>query len=809
MIKDPHFEREQDKYENPIPSREYIIEYLRSQKSPITRDSIAVALQIHDEEQLEALRRRLRAMERDGELVFTRGQSYGLPEKMDLISGTVLGHREGYGFFKPDEGGDDLFISNRDMLMYFHGDKVLAQKAGMDRKGRREARIVRLIQPRSAAIVGRFHVDSGMAFVIADDKRITQEILIATEDRNGARQGDVVVVELTRRPGRFVKAAGKVTEVLGKQMAPGMEIEIALRNYDLPHTWSAVIEKKLRRIPDEVTEADKVGRVDLRDLPLVTIDGEDARDFDDAVYAEVKPSGGWRLWVAIADVSYYVRTDSALDTEARARGNSVYFPSQVIPMLPEKISNGLCSLNPHVDRLCMVAEMTISARGKLSGYKFYPAVMHSHARFTYTQVAGMLEGGPIAPEHEALFPHLQCLQSLYLALDEQRAERGAIAFETLETQFIFNDQRKIDKIVPRARNQAHKIIEECMILANVSAAKFVKKHKGEILYRVHESPSEQKLANFKEFLAERGLSMGGGLEPTPADYQNVMLQIADRPDAELIQVMLLRSMRQAIYTPDNEGHFGLALEEYAHFTSPIRRYPDLVLHRVIRYLLAKEKGEANEKWTSDGGYHYQLDELDLLGEECSNTERRADEATRDVSDWLKCEFMQDHVGDTFEAVIASVTNFGLFVRLNDLFIDGLVHISSLGSDYYQFDPMRQRLIGEHTGQIYQVGDPVTVKVAAVNLDDRQIDLVMLGDSGKGGRRKSAPSREKPMTARERVNREGAKMAKAAKSTGAKSKASSDKAGASKSKSKAGAKPKKSVKNSAKKPKAAKRSTRKK
>lgn len=804
MIKDPHFEREKDKYENPIPSREYIIDYLRSQKSPISRDSIAAALKIHDEEQLEALRRRLRAMERDGELVFTRGQSYGLPEKMDLIAGTVLGHREGFGFFKPDEGGDDLFISNRDMLMYFHGDKVLAQKAGMDRKGRREARIVRLIQPRSAAIVGRYHVDSGMAFVIADDKRITQEILIANEDRNGARQGDVVVVELTRRPGRFVKAAGKITEVLGKQMAPGMEIEIALRNYDLPHTWSAVIEKKLRRIPDEVTEADKVGRVDLRHLPLVTIDGEDARDFDDAVYAEVKPSGGWRLWVAIADVSYYVRTDSALDTEARARGNSVYFPSQVIPMLPEKISNGLCSLNPLVDRLCMVAEMTVSAKGKLSGYKFYPALMHSHARFTYTQVAAMLEGGPIEPEHEALFPHLQCLQSLYLALDEQRAERGAIAFETMETQFIFNEQRKIDKIVPRGRNQAHKIIEECMILANVSAAKFVKKHKGEVLYRVHEAPSEQKLANFKEFLAERGLTMTGGLEPTPTDYQNVMLQIANRPDAELIQVMLLRSMRQAIYTPDNEGHFGLALEEYAHFTSPIRRYPDLILHRVIRYLLAKERGEATEKWTQDGGYHYQLDELDLLGEECSTTERRADEATRDVSDWLKCEFMQDHVGDTFEAVIASVTNFGLFVRLNELFIDGLVHISSLGSDYYQFDPMRQRLIGENTGQIYQVGDPVTVKVAAVNLDDRQIDLLMQGDSAKGNKRKAASNRGKPLTARERVNREGAKSAKATKTGTAKSKTSSAKA-----KPKANAKAKKDVKNPAKKPKAAKRNTRKK
>ncbi|MCB2382432.1 ribonuclease R [Shewanella sp. SR1] len=807
MIKDPHFEREQDKYENPIPSREYIIDYLRSQKSPITRDSIAAALNIQEEEQLEALRRRLRAMERDGELVFTRGQSYGLPEKMDLIPGTVLGHREGFGFFKPDEGGDDLFISNRDMLMYFHGDKVLAQKAGTDRRGRREARLVRLIQPRSAAIVGRYHVDSGMAFVIADDKRITQEILVANEDRNGARQGDVVVVELTRRPGRFVKAAGKVTEVLGKQMAPGMEIEIALRNYDLPHTWSPVIEKKLRRIPDEVTDADKVGRVDLRHLPLVTIDGEDARDFDDAVYAEKKAGGGWRLWVAIADVSYYVRTDSALDTEARARGNSVYFPSQVIPMLPEKISNGLCSLNPHVDRLCMVAEMTVSAKGKLSGYKFYPAVMYSHARFTYTQVAEMLEGGPIAPEHESLFPHLQCLQSLYLALDEQRAERGAIAFETMETQFIFNEQRKIDKIVPRGRNQAHKIIEECMILANVSAAKFVKKHKGEVLYRVHEAPSEQKLANFKEFLAERGLTMPGGLEPTPSDYQNVMLQIADRPDAELIQVMLLRSMRQAIYTPDNEGHFGLALEEYAHFTSPIRRYPDLVLHRVIRYLLAKERGEATEKWTQDGGYHYQLDELDQLGEECSTTERRADEATRDVSDWLKCEFMQDHVGDTFEAVIASVTSFGLFVRLNELFIDGLVHISSLGSDYYQFDPMRQRLIGEHTGQVYQVGDPVTVKVAAVNLDDRQIDLVMLGDDGKGGKRKASASRDKPMTARERVNREGAKQGKAGKTATPSTKAE---AGKAKPKAKAGTKVKKTaVKDPAKKPKAAKRSTRKK
>ncbi|MBE8166941.1 MAG: ribonuclease R [Shewanella sp.] len=794
MTIDPHLEREQDKYENPIPSREYILAYLTKQTSPMTREKIATALDITDEEQLEGLRRRLRAMERDGQLVYTRGHNYGLPERMDLISGTVLGHRDGFGWFKPDEGGDDLYISSRDMQMYFHGDKVLAQKAGSDKRGRREARIVRLVTPRQAPLVGRYYLDAGMGFVVADDRRISQEILIPAEEKNGARHGDVVVLELTRRPSRYIKATAKVVEVLGQQMAPGMEIQIALRNYDLPHEWSSVIEKKLRRIPDEVTEEEKQYRVDLRHLPLVTIDGEDARDFDDAVYAETKKSGGWRLWVAIADVSHYVRTDSALDTEAQSRGTSVYFPSQVIPMLPEKLSNGLCSLKPKVDRLCMVAEITISATGKLSGYKFYPAVMHSHARFTYTQVAAMLEGEQGLDEHQALLPHLKCLQGLYLTLNEQRAARGAIGFETLETQFIFNEQRKIERIEPRSRNQAHKIIEECMIMANVAAAKFVKKHKGEVLYRVHESPSEQKLTNFKAFLAERGLAMGGGNEPDPIDYQNLMLAIAERPDAELIQVMLLRSMRQAVYTPDNNGHFGLALEQYAHFTSPIRRYPDLVLHRVIRHLLSKEQGESKEKWTRDGGYHYQLEELDVLAETCSNYERRADEATRDVSDWLKCEFMQDHVGDTFDGVIASVTNFGFFVRLNKLFIDGLVHVSTLASDYFQFDPSRQCLVGESSGQIYQLGDAVTVSVAGVNLDDRQIDLAIIGDSK--ARRKSGS--RKPLTARERVNIEGAKQTKS--KDGAKNESSAKKRRAKPSPNKNTVNKNGSVKNDANKSK---------
>ncbi len=752
MTKDPHFEREQNKYENPIPSREYILEYLTSQTAPQSREKIAEALKIKGEERLEALRRRLRAMERDGQLVFTRGKSYGLPERMDLISGTVLGHRDGFGWFKPDAGGDDLYISARDMQMYFHGDKVLAQQAGVEGRSKRDARIVRLIGERAAPLVGRFYLDAGTGFFAADDRRVTQEILIPDDARNGARHGDVVVIELTRRPSRYIKATAKVTEVLGKQMAPGMEIEIALRNYDLPHSWSAVIEKKLRRVPDSVTEAEIEGRVDLRHLPLVTIDGEDARDFDDAVYCETKKSGGWRLWVAIADVSHYVRADSAIDQEARIRGTSVYFPSQVIPMLPEKLSNGMCSLNPRADRLCMVAEMTVSAAGNLSGYKFYPAVMHSRARFTYTQVAAMLDGAAALPEHRALLPRLKILQDLYQTLDAKRAERGAIAFETAETQFIFNERRKIERIEPRHRNQAHKIIEECMILANVAAAKFVQKHKGEALYRVHDAPSEQKLANFKTFLAERGLSLSGGLEPEPADYQNLMLRIAGRPDAELIQVMLLRSMRQAVYSPDNNGHFGLALERYAHFTSPIRRYPDLILHRVIRHLLARDKGDDKEKWTRDGGYNYQSEELDALAESCSEYERRADEATRDVTDWLKCEYMQDHVGGVFDGVIASVTHFGMFVRLNDLFIDGLVHVSTLASDYFRFDPERQRLIGESTKFIFQVGDPVIVRVASVNLDDRQIDLLLEGDNQ---RKRRQSCRKKPLTARKRVSTKGA------------------------------------------------------
>jgi len=729
ILQDPNYAKELAKYDNPVPSREFILQIIRKQNSPMSKEEIFKTLAIVNEEQQEAMRRRLRAMENDGQLVFTKRKCYALPEKLDLLKGMVIGHREGFGFLQVEGKKEDFFIPNVQMQKVMHGDYVLAQANGFDRKGRPEVRIVRVLEANKKQIVGRFFLEQGIGYVVPDDSRITRDILIPDNARLGARMGQVVVVELHPRTAPFFQPIGKIIEVLGDNMAKGMEVEIAIRKHDIPHSFPSAVEKQLKKWAEDVPEEAKRGRVDLRGLPLVTIDGEDARDFDDAVFCQ-KQGKGWKLWVAIADVSYYVRPKSALDTEAYNRGNSVYFPNRVVPMLPEKLSNGLCSLNPQVDRLCMVCEMTISAKGKMTDYQFYEAVMNSHARLTYNKVAKILEKDTaLCERYASLVPHLQDLHEMYQALVKARQQRGAIEFETIESKFIFNALGRIERIEPVVRNDAHKIIEECMILANIASANFMEKHQEPALYRIHAVPGEEKLTAFRSFLAECGLSLSGGNKPTPTDYAQLLEQIKQRPDHELIQTMLLRSMSQAVYSADNIGHFGLALEEYAHFTSPIRRYPDLTLHRGIKYLLAKQKG-SKRKTTDTGGYHYPLEEMDVFGAHCSSTERRADDATREVADWLKCEYMQDHVGEEFDGVISSVTGFGFFVRLNDLFIDGLVHISGLANDYYLFDMPKQRLIGENSGMIFRLGDAVKVRVEAVSLEQKQIDFSLISSERK-------------------------------------------------------------------------------
>ena len=740
-IPDPFREREAEKYENPIPSREAILALIEKQRTPVSRDELTTLLNLSGEEPEEALRRRLRAMERDGQLVFTRAKAYALPEKMNLVKGTVLGHKDGFGFLRPEEGGEDLFLAPREMDRLMHGDYVLVQPTGLDPRGRREARLVRLLKSRELDVVGRYFIENDVGFVVPDDTRLGQDILIPPGMNKGARQSQMVVVRITQRPSGRMNAVGEVLEVLGDHMDPGLEIEVAIRNYGIPHVWPADVLEEIKGLTEEVPEVAKQGRVDLRQLPLMTIDGEDARDFDDAVYCERKRSGGWRLWVAIADVSYYVRHGKPLDAEAHNRGNSVYFPENVVPMLPEVLSNGLCSLNPQVDRLCMVCEMTISETGRMSGYKFFEAVMNSHARFTYTKVAAILEGDPkLRQQYEPLVGHIEELHKLYLALKHARHERGAVEFESDETRFIFNAQRKIERIVPLVRNDAHKLIEECMIQANVAAARYIEKCEAETLFRIHERPGELKLETFRQFLGELGLELKGGLEPESKDFAELAELVRERPDVELINSMLLRSMSQAQYSADNLGHFGLALKQYAHFTSPIRRYPDLLLHRAIKYQLAKELGNPKHKWTPTGGYNYLYDEIQPMGVQCSMTERRADDATRDVADWLKCEYMQDHVGQEMEGVISGVTGFGMFVRLADLHIDGLVHISTLGNDYYQFDAARQTLIGENFRRVHRLGDKVRVKVMGVNLDDRKIDFQLIEEpfnfKGKDAKKQS-------------------------------------------------------------------------
>ncbi|MDX9874596.1 MAG: ribonuclease R [Spongiibacteraceae bacterium] len=780
---DPFAEREAERYERPIPSRELIMQVLEEADGPLDHGKLCQRLNLSDDEQVEALRRRLNAMERDGQLIRNRRNAYCLISRLDLIRGRVHGHKDGFGFVIPDDGSDDLYLSARQMSTVFHGDEVLVREAGIDRRGRREGAVVEVLKRNTQQIVGRFFEQGDVAVVTPENPRINHDILVGRNDRMNAQDGQYVMVAITEQPGWRNKARGKVVEVLGDHMAPGMEVDVAIRSYGIPHVWPPEVEAEAQALAPEPDEADKQHRVDLRPLALVTIDGEDARDFDDAVYCEPKKGGGWRLWVAIADVSHYVRVGSALDREAQLRGNSVYFPSQVVPMLPEALSNGLCSLKPSVDRLCLACEMTISAAGRLTGYRFFEAVMHSKARLTYTKVAAIIDRkdpnhARWRDEYRDLVPHIEHLHELYQALRQARSERGAIDFETTETRVIFGAERKIEQIVPVVRNDAHKLIEECMLAANVAAARLFEKMGLPALYRVHEGPSEEKLEVLRQYLGELGINLGGRNKPTPADYQAVLEQIADRPDASVIQTVMLRSLSQARYQAENEGHFGLNFPAYTHFTSPIRRYPDLLVHRAIRFLLrgggggkgllGKLRGARTGLLEVKGAsrlkqseiYPYDLAALTTLGEQCSMTERRADEATRDVMAWLKCEYLQDKVGEVFEGVVSAVTSFGIFVELKDVYVEGLVHVSALASDYYHFDPVKHRLIGERSGRFFQLGDAVTVQVARVNLEDRKIDLELVASESRSERRARRSKPDAAAPARSAKN-EGGKSGKGA------------------------------------------------
>jgi len=735
-------EREQQNYAHPVPSREAILSVLTARNEPMLFRDLVEMLGVHGERDEEAIVRRLRAMERDGQIMKNRRGLYGLVHKMDMVCGRVSGHPDGFGFLIPDDKGEDLFLPPGEMHQLMHGDRVMARVTGVDARGRREGAVVEVLERMHKTVVGRYVSQHGMSFVVPENKRITQDIAISRGDEGGAKQNQIVVAEITLPPTRHRAPAGRVVEILGDHMAPGMEIEVAIRAHAIPHVWPQAVRDEVDmlepRVPPEASE----GRVDLRNIPLVTIDGEDARDFDDAVFAE-QNGREWRLIVAIADVSYYVRPGTALDREAYVRGNSVYFPQHVIPMLPEVLSNGLCSINPKVDRLCMVCDMQIDSNGTILRYRFQEAIMRSHARLTYTQVAAMLADNnqALRTEFSEIVPRLETLHGLYKILHSARMKRGAVDFELPETRIVFDEDRKIQKIVPLQRNDAHRLIEECMLAANVCAAEILKKHKIHTLYRIHDGPTLEKLTQLREFLSELGLSLGGGDKPQAPHYSKLIKQVEKRPDARMIQTVLLRSLSQAMYSPDNTGHFALGYPNYAHFTSPIRRYPDLLVHRGIKSILSKQSSDISLTLARQQGEH------------CSLTERRADEATREVVRWLKAEFMMDKIGEEFDGYISGVTNFGIFVELVEFYVDGLVHITALGNDYYHFDAAHHRLMGERTRQIYRLGDKVRVRVMRVDLDETKIDFelvgVLAGKSVRGGKTRRSDSKHTGKTTKHR------------------------------------------------------------
>jgi len=765
---DPDAEREAQRYARPIASRQYIMQVLHRAAEPMSYDEIAAHLQLEHEDDLEALRRRLIAMVRDGQLLLNRREGYVPVDSHNLVRGRIIAHPDGFGFLVPDEGGEDVYINPREMRALLHGDRAVVRVTGIDRRGRREGALAEVLERANERVVGRVVAEGGVTTLVPDNKRMTQDILIPPEHVGGARDGQIAVAAILEQPTRRRQPVGRITEVLGDRMAPGMEIEISINSHGIPADWPAEAQSEARQLDDAVPERHKEGRTDLRQLPLVTIDGEDSKDFDDAVCCE--PRGdGWRLVVAIADVAAYVTPESALDTEAARRGTSVYFPGRVVPMLPEKLSNGLCSLNPDVDRLCLACDMRIDRDGQIQRTRFVEGVMRSHARLTYTEVADIIVHRREAARarQAALVPHLEALHGLFKVLSRARKRRGAIDFDSTETKILFDDQSRIASIEPYERNDAHRLIEECMIAANVATARYLDRHKLPALYRVHEGPDGDRVDELRTFLQERGLKLGGGSDPQPMHFAKVLQQAAGRPDAYLVQTVLLRSMQRAVYQADCSGHFGLALDHYAHFTSPIRRYPDLLVHRAIRHKL-RGGGKSD--------YRYAHEDMVRFGDHCSMTERRADEATRDAEAVLKCEYMKDRVGEEFDGLITGVTSFGVFLVLDETFTEGLAHVTSLPRDYYDFDPVGHCLRGERSGRIYRLGDPLRVRVTRVDVDERKIDFEPVseppgprgGDAGgsartkKAGRKQSAKKQTASgKTSRKKTGRTGRSRSKAA------------------------------------------------
>ncbi len=713
----------------PVPSRALLITTLREQGVPLDFDTLSDLFKLQDhpksKQAIAAFESRLERMAGRGMLLLDRRGRYSLPDKMDLVVGHVLGHEQGFGFVTPEEGGDDLYLHPRQMRRVLHKDKVLAVTRRIDSRGRKEGAIVEVIVKQDREIVGRFFEEGGAYFVDPDDGRFGREVVIPKEETGGAKSGDVVVVRITKHPIEHRHVVGRVAEILGEHMAPGMETDIAVRKHELPHEFPDAVAKQMKSMGGKLKQAKhEKGREDIRNLPLVTIDGIDARDFDDAVFAEFVDNQ-WRLIVAIADVSHYVQPDSSLDEEAYRRGTSVYFPNRVIPMLPEQISNGICSLMPKVDRHCMVCDMQFDATGKLVDYRFYPATMHSHGRLTYAEMAQIVsEQNAQAREKRAeIVSDLDALFDLYQLLVSQRKQRGTIDFDFPEPLILYNEDQKIQSIERRERNDAHRLIEECMLSANICAAQFIEQNSKEGgIYRNHEGPDIEALTDLRKFLSGFGLQLEGGDKPGAADYARVLDKLQEQPDlAPLVQVVLLRSLKQAVYAADNLGHFALNYPEYSHFTSPIRRYPDLVVHRLIRRITKKQ---------APNGFGPNGQSMAQIGEHCSFTERRADDASRDVVQWLKAEYMQDFIGDVFDGHISGVKDFGIFVELHEAFIDGLVHVTMMGNDYYHYDPQHFQMTGERTGLRFRLGDEVEVRVLKSDVETGKIDFELISLKGQ-------------------------------------------------------------------------------